>query len=133
MTATYSIQGADFSTRQEGDVKSAAHLIGIFETYDWATEHALQTRLESTGEENCPSGLSIVREPFVFMHICPNEDGTVEMHCIHVTPTKLLGLFKSNKTTDLQVSSLPNSVSLQAITKFLAADNDWLLANIKED
>jgi len=133
VSVTYSIQGADFSTRQEGDVKSAAQLIGIYEATDWSMEQDLQTRLETAGEENCPAGLSIVREPYVFMHLCPNKDDTVMVHAIHCAPSKFLGVFKSQKTTDLQVSSLSKSIAIQAISKFLAADNHWLQANIKED
>ena len=101
MSATYSIQGADLSTRQEGKVKSAVELIGIYQSYDWIAEADEQKILAANGKDNCPAGLSIVREPYVFLHLCPRLDGTVLTHCIHTKPSKFLGVFKSQKTTDL--------------------------------
>ncbi|WP_409431940.1 hypothetical protein ACJ3XI_06870 [Litorimonas sp. RW-G-Af-16] len=122
------------STRQEGEVSSARQLINIFESYNWAKEAAEQARLETAGLDSCPAGMSIVREPFVFLHLCPSPDGTVATHCIHTQPTKIFfGLFNSTKTTDLEVEKLSWSTAITAISRFLSADEAWLLRNIKKD
>ena len=129
----YSIQGADLSIRKESRAQTANKLVNIFESYDWASEHALESQLELDNQEFCPAGLIILREPYVFLHLCPRPSGTVLTHCVHTALKKVLGIFKFEKSTNLAAENLSRNIAIQAITKFFNADNDWLLTNIKED
>jgi len=129
--STYTIQGADFSIRQEHSITTPGHLITVFNSYDWATEHKLESDLEAADKECCPAGLIIERAPYEFLQLCPRPDETIMTHCIHVAPKKMLGLFNIDKRTNLSAESLSRNIALKAIPKFINADNDWLLAHIK--
>lgn len=118
-------------TRQGGEVQSSAELVALFNSYDWKAEHNSQSKLLAEGQEACPAGLSIVREEGVFLHLCPNEQSTVMTHCIHLTPRRVLGFFKATKKTHLFDEKLNANIAVQAISKFLSADEDWLSKNIK--
>ncbi len=133
MGETYFIQGADLSMREEGDIKTPTQMVSLFRSFDWASEHALQDRLEQAGDHNCPAGLSIVREPGVFLHLCLNLDGSVLTHCVHAVPTKFLGMFNSIKRTDLFSEKLDYDIAINAISKFILADEDWLLKHIGKE
>lgn len=126
--SAYWIQGSDYSNRAEGDIKTARQMIELLETHDWAAE---QLHLDAAGEDACPAGLGIVKEAGVILHLCPNPDGTIMTHCTVTETHKLFGLFNTTKDITLTVEKLDRNIAIAAIPKFLAADENWLKANIK--
>ena len=128
---SYSIQGADYSIRQEGEGLTAQQMLAIYTSYDWTAEWEVHASLQSAGKDNCPAGMSIVREFGVYLNLCPKPDGTVLAHIIHTAPSKFLGFIKTQKDTPLDVESLAASTAQEAIIRFVKSDNDWLLRHIK--
>jgi len=129
---TYSIQSADLSIKAEGAWESPKQMIELFTSYDWNGELALQAELEKNAAERCPPGLILVREIGVFFHLCPNPNGTVTIHCTQKLPRKIFGVFKLTLDKLVTKESASHTLALRAIPKFMANDENWLQANIKE-
>ena len=129
---TYSIQSSDLSIKAEGPWTSPQQMVELFTSYDWNSELSLQARLEEKEAEVCPPGLILVREAFVFLHLCPNLDGTITIFCTQKLPRKLFGIFKFTWDKLVTKESASHALALRSIPKFMANDENWLQANIKE-
>ena len=129
---TYSIQSADLSV-VEGAWKTPQGMISLYDSYDWNQELELEKTLEKQGKECCPSGLILVRTIGVFFHLCPLQDGRVNLYCVLPRPRKILGVFNITINETLAMEKVSQSFARHALTKFMADDKDWLQKNIKED
>jgi hypothetical protein len=130
---TYSIQSSDLSIKDEGPWKSAQQMVELFTSYDWDSELALKSRLEEQeAGEVCPPGLILVRQAGVFLHLCPNVDGTITIFCTQNLPRKLLGIFKTTWNKLVTKENASHALALHSIPKFMADDEIWLQTNIRE-
>ena len=132
MDGTYYIQGSDLSNREEGEYKSASQLQDLFETYDWASERALQAQLEESGEENCPAQLGVVKEIDVFLTLIQNADGTISIYAQYDEPYKLLGVLPWSRSRTVESLASSKNLAMESISRFLRSDNAWLAQNIKD-
>lgn len=131
---TYTIQSADLSIKAEGPWGTPEKMVELFTSYDWNGELALQAKLErEEAGEVCPPGLILLRESGVFIHFCPNPNGTVTIYCMQKLPRKLFGVFKIKLNTEVTKERASHALAQRAIVKFMANDEDWLQANIKEN
>jgi len=130
---TYTIQSADLSIKAEGPWGTPQKMVELFTSYDWNSELSLQAKLE--GEEAgdvCPPGLILLREAGVFIHLCPNRNGTVTIYCMQKLPRKVFGIFKVKWNTEVTKEGASHALALRAISKFMANDESWLQTNISE-
>ena len=132
MENSYYIQGSDLSDREKGELKSVSQLQSLFETYDWASEHALQTRLEESGEEYYPAQFGIVKETGVFLTLIQNVDGTVSIHAQYDEPFKLFGVLPWSRSRTVDSLSSSKNLAMESISRFLRSDNAWLAQNIRD-
>lgn len=133
MTFTFWIQKSDLSVAIDDEVvTSAAQVLSVFDTFNWQAELDNLKESESTGDENCPAGLGIVKPNGEILHLCPNPDKTVLAIWHHRVPYKLFGFIKItriNLTTD---ENLALQTAREAINRFIKEDDNWLLSNINQ-
>jgi len=133
MTYTYWIQNSDLSIAEEGEVSSPEHARSLYDNHDWPTQlKILADLLLQADKDDCPPGIGFVREMNVFLHLCPNGDGTVLSSCCLWGNVKILGLFKSKRIVLHEASAMPDVVAHTAIRKFFAGEDDWLVNCFKE-
>ena len=131
---TYTIQSADLSIKAEGPWGTPEQMVELFTSYDWNSELSLQAKLEDEeAGEVCPPGLILLRECGVFIHFCPNQNGTVEIYCMQKLPRKIFGIFKVKWNAEVAKERASHAFAQRAIVKFMTNDEAWLQANIKED
>ena len=131
---TYTIQGADLTIKVEESWESPEKMVRIFTSYDWSSELSLQAKLEDeNAAEVCPPGLILLREMGVYLHLCPNLKGTVTIYCTQKVPGKIFGIFKTKWDKLVTKEDASHDLAQRAIVKFMANDENWLQANIKED
>jgi len=131
---TYTIQSADLSIKAEGPWGASEQMVELFTSYDWGSELSLQAKLErEEAGEVCPPGLILLRESGVFLHLCPNQNGTVTIYCMQKLPRKIFGIFKITWNTEVAKKHASQALAHRAIVKFMANDEAWLQANIKGD
>ena len=131
---TYTIQSADLSVKAEGPWGSPNQMVELFTSYDWKSELSLQAKLErEEAGESCPPGLILLRSAGVYIHLCPNQNGTVTIYCTQHLPRKFLGIFNIKLEKLVTKEGASHALALRAINKFMVNDENWLQTNIKED
>jgi len=131
VSATYTIQGADFGIRSEGPIENSQQVRSILEQYDWSSELALQKQMKSQGLDEAPPNLIVLRELGIYYQLCPLDDESYMAYCVVQEPTKLLGIIKWSKDVLLEADAISHNTAVEGIKRFLNADESWLKLNIK--
>lgn len=124
------VQESDFES-SEFEVGSAREALQAFESHDWTSSLARQTKRESEGLETCPPGIGFVAPDGRILHLCPTSGDVAIIHYHYIVSDKLLGLVPRRRQETVTAEAFPRRQVGELLREFFRTNHEWLISNVR--